>query len=163
MPWYVLSTKVNAERKALGNLESQGFSCFLPQAPTERLSRGKRITRVEPLFPRYMFIDLFEHSRFQSVRNTRGVQDFVRFGQALATIDSTVVESIKKRCGVREVTTNQSLPKKHDRVEILHGPYRNLEAIFQCDDGQQRSVVLLSFLQSQVMLQVDNKSIRKVV
>ncbi len=163
MPWYVLNTKANAEQKALGNLEAQNFSCFLPQVQMEKLSCGKRIVRVEPLFPRYMFVDLCENSSFHRVRNTRGVQDFVRFGQKPAILDSTVVESIKKRCGVRGVTTNHSVPKEHDRVEILHGPYRNLEAIFHCSDGEERSVVLLSLLQSQVMLKVDNKNIRKVV
>ena len=78
MPWYALRTKANAEQKALGNLEAQKFSCFLPQVPMEKLSRGKRIVCVESLFPRYMFVDLCESSSFQSVRNTRGVQDFVK-------------------------------------------------------------------------------------
>lgn len=73
MHWYALSTKANAEQKALDNLKAQGFSCFLPQVPIERLNRGKRIVLVEPLFPRYMFVELYESSGFHSVRNTRGV------------------------------------------------------------------------------------------
>ena len=163
MSWYALRTKANAEQKALGNLEAQDFSCFLPQVSMEKLSRGKRIVRVEPLFPRYMFIDLCENSSFQSVRNTRGVQNFVCFGQMPAMIDGAIVEGLKTRCGVADVTTSYALPKEYDRVKILHGPFRNLEAVFQCGDGEQRSVVLLSLLQRQVILQVDNNSIRKVV
>ncbi len=162
MSWYALSTKVNAEQKALDNLEAQGFLCLLPQVPIEKLSRGKRLVSIEPLFPRYMFVSLCENSNFQSVRNTRGVQDFVRFGSMPAVLDSSTVESIKKRCGMKKLTSH-ALPKEHDRVEILSGPYRNLEAIFQCSDGEERSVVLLSLLQSHALLELENKCIRRVV
>jgi transcriptional antiterminator RfaH len=163
MPWYALSTKVNAEQKALDNLMAQDFACFLPKASVEKLRRGKRTVCIEPLFPRYMFVELGQEDNFQSVRNTRGVQDFVRLGQMPATLDGAIIESIKQRCGLEGITTNDKLPKALDRVEILHGPYQHLEAVFQCSDGEQRSVVLLSILQSQVMLHVANTSIRKVM
>ena len=56
--WYVVHTKPRQETRALENLQNQGFECFLPTMEVEKL-RNQRVMRVvEPMFSRYMFIQL---------------------------------------------------------------------------------------------------------
>jgi hypothetical protein len=56
--WYVVHTKPRQETRALENLQNQGFECFLPTMEIEKL-RNQRVMRVvEPMFSRYMFIQL---------------------------------------------------------------------------------------------------------
>ncbi|MFC1690228.1 transcription termination/antitermination NusG family protein, partial [Pseudomonadota bacterium] len=55
--WFAVYTKPRQEHIALENLERQAFKCFLPMAinPYQRRSASK--LRIEPLFPRYLFLN----------------------------------------------------------------------------------------------------------
>ncbi len=56
--WYVVLTKPKQELRAQENLERQGGMVFLPMFASERIVRGKRVVRQEPLFPRlFVFTD----------------------------------------------------------------------------------------------------------
>src|SRR4051812_8030711 len=83
MHWYLVHTKPRQERVALENLERQGFQCYLPTLPSERLRQGLLALSLEPLFPRYLFIRLGEGGSARSwmpIRSTRGVSRLVSFG-----------------------------------------------------------------------------------
>ena len=56
--WFAVVSKPRQEKTALRHLQRQGFRCFLPMAenPYQRRSK-KRQKIVEPLFPRYLFLN----------------------------------------------------------------------------------------------------------
>ncbi len=56
MHWYLVHTKPRQEWCALQNLERQGFECYLPTLPAEKLRQGGLAVEGEPLFSRYLFI-----------------------------------------------------------------------------------------------------------
>ena len=56
--WYLIYTKPHKEQLARENLERQGYEIYLPMARLRRRRMGKGATRIEPLFPRYLFIHL---------------------------------------------------------------------------------------------------------
>ena len=58
MHWYLVHTKPWQEKCALENLQRQGFQCYLPALPSEKLRQGMLVVKDEPLFPRYLFIRL---------------------------------------------------------------------------------------------------------
>lgn len=58
MDWYLVHTKPKQEKYALENLHRQGYQCYLPIIPSERLRQGLLTVEDEPLFPRYLFICL---------------------------------------------------------------------------------------------------------
>lgn len=58
MHWYLIHTKPRQEKCALENLERQGYACYLPMLPTEKLRQRILTIGEEPLFPRYLFIQL---------------------------------------------------------------------------------------------------------
>ena len=56
--WYLVQSKPRNEARALENLLRQGYETYLPLIEVERLQRGKLLKRLEPLFPRYLFLHL---------------------------------------------------------------------------------------------------------
>lgn len=58
MHWYVIHTKPRQEKRALLNLEQQGYECYLPMITVEKLRKGVLSVVEEPLFARYLFIRL---------------------------------------------------------------------------------------------------------
>jgi len=56
--WYVVHTKPRQEARALENLQNQGFNCFLPTMQVQKLRNQKVQTITEPMFSRYLFIQL---------------------------------------------------------------------------------------------------------
>ena len=83
MYWYLIYTKPRQEQRALLNLEQQGYECYLPLHAAEKLQRGKLSVVEEPLFPRYLFIQLDTSQTGKSwgpIRSTKGVSHLVAFG-----------------------------------------------------------------------------------
>jgi transcriptional antiterminator RfaH len=143
--WYLLYTKPRQEKIALTNLENQGFSAYLPLIDVEKIVRGARKVVREPLFPRYLFLSLDPNgaTSWLPIRSTVGVANLVRFGNALAQVNSELVDSIQ-RSAEGALITQEHQPG--ERLAITSGPFRGLEAIFQTYDGERRAVLLLTIM-----------------
>ena len=74
MPWYAIQHKPAQGDRALENLQNQDARCFYPKVTVERIRAGKRTTRLEPLFPGYLFINIDPSDPlWGKLRSTRGV------------------------------------------------------------------------------------------
>lgn len=86
---------------------------LLSDCRSRKILRGKRQKVEEPLFPSYMFarFDYEEGPNFTSVRSTRGVIDFVRFGAQPKEIQGDLVFELKKieKC-VHEKVAQKACP-----------------------------------------------------
>ena len=61
--------------------------------------RSDKKLRIEPLFPRYLFLNaIADQQSLGPVRSTRGVSTLVRFGLELARLPETVMNAINNRC-----------------------------------------------------------------
>ncbi|MDI1245445.1 MAG: transcription/translation regulatory transformer protein RfaH [Rhodoferax sp.] len=163
MNWYLIHTKPRQEQCALENLQQQGFGCFLPMIRVEKLRRGKLVEIDEPLFPRYLFIqlDTGQHAQsWQPIRSTKGVSRLVSFGQEPARMSDVLVDLIRAQCG------SGSVQQRHftqgEKVLITEGPFVGLEAIYQMSDGEQRVMVLLNIMSKSVKLSLEPNEVRKV-
>lgn len=155
--WFVLQSRPRQEKRALSNLEAQGFECLLPLYQRERLRRGKRDQVDEPLFPRYLFVHLDEvTSNWSALRSTYGVTNIVRFGLTPASIDDTIVARFAL-C----TPTDRHLFTPGDTIDIINGPFAGFEAIFQQDDGEARVTLLLDFMSKQQRLSLPVGDIKK--
>jgi len=54
--WYVVQTHSQAEAKACGHLQRQGFEIYLPKYLKRRRHARRTETVIAPLFPRYLFV-----------------------------------------------------------------------------------------------------------
>lgn len=155
--WYLVQSKPRNEARALENLLRQGYETYLPLIEVERLQRGKLFKRMEPLFPRYLFLHLEEgNDNWGPIRSTLGVAGLVRFGLAYATVPDPVIEAIRSR--TQEI--REALFAAGDSIQIVSGPLVGLEGVFEIADGEQRSFVLLEFMQKQQRVSVATTDLR---
>ena len=155
--WYLVQSKPRNEKRALENLVRQGYETYLPLMEVERLQRGKLLKKMEPLFPRYLFLHLEEgNDNWGPIRSTLGVAGLVRFGQAYALVSDEVMDAVRER--TQDV--KKSLFESGDNVRVVSGPLLGLEGVFEISDGEQRSFVLLEFMQKQQRVSVSTADLR---
>lgn len=155
--WYLVQSKPRNEMRALENLLRQGYETYLPLMEVERLQRGKLLHKQEPLFPRYLFLHLEEgNDNWGPIRSTFGVAGMVRFGLDYACVSDAVIEVIRERTE----QVKKTLFDAGDHVQVVSGPLVGLEGVFQIADGEQRSFVLLEFMQKQQRVSVATADLR---
>jgi transcriptional antiterminator RfaH len=162
--WYLIHTKPRQERRALENLERQGYPCYLPIFPVQKIRRAKLTTVEESLFPRYLFIQLSvgpQGMDWGPIRSTMGVSRLVRFGLEAAKVDQNIISFLRAR-----ETAFREEPPEHftpgERLTVIQGPFAGLDAVFQIADGEKRVIVLIEMLARQVKVAVTPGSVRKV-
>jgi transcriptional antiterminator RfaH len=157
-------TKPRQERVALENLERQGFRCFLPMAINPYQRRSAKKLRVEPLFPRYLFLNVIpDQQSLGPVRSTRGVATLVRFGMELARLPEVVIRAVKSRrdpeTGLVKLDPVPVAPG--DKVKVFDGPLAGLEGIFKERKGEKRALLLAKLLGTESTVEVDALMLQK--
>ena len=163
--WYAVYTKPRQEGIALENLQRQGFHCFLPMAVNPYQRRSVNEPRIEPLFPRYLFLNAIANEQsLGPVRSTLGVSSLVRFGMELATLPQTVIETIKLRCDpATGLVQLEPVPVRlGDRVRVFDGPLAGLEGIFRERKGSTRALLLMKMLGTESTVDVDALLLQKI-
>ena len=148
MDWYAIHTKPRQEQRALKNLISQGYDCYLPLMKKQIIRSGSLQTESEPLFPRYLFICLDSTQAGKSwspIRSTLGVSRLVTFGSEPARVAAELIEMLRDYTAAL-ATSPTKLHRAGDLVRITEGPFAGLEAIFEMDDGESRAMVLIELL-----------------
>jgi len=157
--WYLLQTKFRQERKAAQELEQQNINVFLPLYRSEKIIKGVRVTKEEPLFSRYLFIELdIKNTNWTSIRSTRGVSKFVEFGNGASTVDPLIIESLRNV----ESQPEESYLTLGEKVRVVYGAFKSLEAIYQAADGSARSYILMELMQQDQYISIDNQLIKKI-
>ena len=150
MSWFVVRTKPRQEFIAKANLENQGFEFYLPELVRDTGS-------VEPLFPGYIFIkNQAGPTPFDKIRFTRGILNFVRFGEQIAIARQDLVDSLRQR---ENEFKNVSSLKPNQKVYIKDGPFKHLQAIFLEKAGKDRVVLLLKILNSNQQISMNKRFI----
>lgn len=160
--WYLIHTRPRQELIALENLERQGYVCYLPRFRFEKIRRRQLVVVDEPLFARYMFVRLASAGgglSWAPIRSTRGVAKLVRFGEQPARADDALVAHLQKREQGKPV---EKLFRAGDKVTITQGPFAGLEAIYQSDDPQERSIILLEIMSRAARLCIETSSLNPV-
>jgi len=155
--WCVVYTKRGQERRALENLERQGFACYLPVLRLQKLLRGVVTNAQEPLFPRYLFVQLDADKGWSTLRSTKGVTRLVSFGTDPALVPAALIERLRlEEAAARVAPVFQA----GEAVRIGAGAFSGIEGIFLMQDGESRALVLIQLLQQPARLQVELSSIR---
>ena len=165
MHWYLVHTKPRQEQCALENLERQGYECYLPVFPKEKLRQNGVSITNEPLFPRYLFIRLGQGHADQSwtpIRCTKGVSQLVRFGVNPAKAQDALIERLRAT-----ETAVQSNPERlftlGEHVRLTDGAFVGIEGVYQMTDGERRVMVLIELMGKPVVMKVDATSLQKVI
>lgn len=158
MAWYALQHKPAQGDRALEHLQNQEITCFYPKITVEKIKAGKRTRKLEPLFPGYLFVNLEQTDPMWSkLRSTRGVIRVVGFAGKPAAIADDVIDHVKESL---HTVAEQGGIKAGQAVELTEGPFQGLNAIFQAYDGEERAIVLISFMKKQQAVRVPVSAIR---
>ncbi|MDB9933961.1 hypothetical protein OAE45_05020 [Candidatus Thioglobus sp.] len=146
--WYLIKTKSRQENTAIINLENQGFSAY---CPIVKINKKNVI-----LFPGYIFIYLDEHNdNWSSIRSTKGVINFVRFGLNFAQVPEHIIEYIRvNQANSEEKLKNLSKFKEGDKVQIIDGVFKNCIAIFKSYKSEERIILLMKVLGQQQAINI---------
>lgn len=162
--WFVVYCKSREELRAQRNLENQGVSSFFPKICKEKILRGKKKVVEEALFPSYLFVNISKNDeKFCVIRSTRGINNFVKFGLNMATIPDKQIKKLEQLCHVNNKLeiNREDVYKNGDKVEILNGPFKGLTAIFEIEDGLERSMLLLNILNQDNNISFKNSDLKK--
>jgi transcriptional antiterminator RfaH len=162
MNWYVVHTKPRQEQRALQNLMWQGFECYLPTLAVEKIKQGVLSIVVEPMFARYLFIQLDDSGSGRSwspIRSTKGVSRLVTFGGEAAKVADDLIVALRARAAL-EAAQPRRLFTQGMRVRMTEGPFADVEGIYQIADGERRAMVLIELLNKPVRLSVPAEQLR---
>lgn len=134
--WYVLRSKPRQENRAIESFKEQGLVAYCPM-----------LNRVEPLFPRYFFLQdtIKAHSAWFRVRSTWGVQDLFSLVNGLPErlMRWLMASGIKKgRCLIVPVLIMMGSQRVFPRI-----CRRSISV--QCENGEDRCIVLCHVIESQ--------------
>ena len=151
--WYLVKTKSKQEDIAILNLENQNFHVYCPYA----LISNKNVA----LFPGYIFIQLDKTTQnWSSIRSTKGVLHFIRFGLNYARIPDNIIEFIKtNQLNTAEKLININKFKAGDKVQITDGVFKNCSAIFKSFKSDERVILLMNLLGQQQMITIRQESL----
>ena len=156
--WYLLQTKYNQENRAAQELKKQNITVFSPKHKIEKLAKGKKVIEEEPLFSRYLFVQLSnKKTNWTSIRSTRGLSNFVEFGNGPVIVHQSIIKMLKQ--------LDLSFIKPHmdigGEVRVMNGPLKGLSGIYKSPNGLSRSYVLIEFMSQNQHFSIDNELLEK--
>ena len=159
--WHLIYTKPHQEKVAFDNLTHQNYQCYLPLINKEKISQGKKILINELAFPRYLFVRLRHDGQqnWSPIRSTLGVSHLVNFGGLPASLDDKTMDNLKQQIDKASVVKVFSIG---DKVEILKGPFKGIEAIFSTYKGEERAMLFINFMAKNLTAKFDLKDFKKV-
>lgn len=160
--WYLVYCKPREELRAQQHLANLGFVSYVPLLTKQKTKAGQAVDCLEPLFPRYLFLQANLEHNLSVVRHTRGVSDFVRFGGKLAEVPSSLIAQLTSmQIQLQQQETAKTCYQTGEALTILTGPFSGLSAVYQMADGAGRSLVLIQLLNSAVPLSMANTDLAK--
>lgn len=145
--WYLLQIKTQQHTRAQENLENQGFEFYSPSHRIKKIQRGMLRVREEPLFPGYVFVHLDEQSNWRALQATRGVTKVVSFNGRPQPVDPMLIHGLRQRFTSEQEP--EALYKTGERVVIIDGCFKHIEAIVKAVTPDERIIVLLNILNTQ--------------
>lgn len=156
--WFAILAKPRQEELAEKNLQNQKYNVFLPRIRVQKRKLGKWQDVMEPLFPRYLFVQMNPNEvSISPIRSTRGVAGMVKFGTILKPVPNSVIEFLKRGEGTADGyhTLARSRFQPGREVEILDGPFVGLRGIYRIPRGKDRALVLIEILGRQNKLTIN--------
>lgn len=163
MTWWVLYCKVREEDRARQALHEQAFETYQPQFKQEIIQRGSRRISITPLFPRYLFIKetpiLIQYQH--RLRSTPGVSRVIKIQEKISTVSDEIIDLIKDYES-QDFDKIQQYFRHNDKVKLKSGPFKDIEAVFQQDDGESRAIILINLLSKNTSMAIEKTELIKI-
>ncbi len=160
LTWYAVQVKRHHERRVERYLCHTGISVLLPFLEVVRRFRKRRVAVLEPLFPGYLFaqVEWMEASPYgwYTLRWSPGVNRVLGDGEMPIPVPDGVIDAIRERTREFGFVRPGLQYRTGSKVRIRHGPFADLEAVFDKPLSRSgRVCVLLQLLGRQATVEVD--------
>lgn len=154
--WYAVHTKPRKEDFVRAYLDRSRIRVLLPRIRDTFRKNGERTSRVEPLFPGYLFARFSSARDFQRICWAPGVKRIVGNGDDPVPVEEDVIEALAARQGDRGFIIPRRSLDAGERIRILRGPLAGLLGVVDrpCT-GAERARVLVELFRQQVHVEVD--------
>lgn len=171
--WALAVTRPRAERIVSKRLQDRSFEhCIFHQRITE-IRQGRKIEKITPAFPRYVFVRVADEAVWRFVLELRDhngmdlVQDFVRGAENQpAIIHHHVVDQLRATAkdDILPQLPSQERFKFGDKVRISAGRsvMTGSEGLYQWATAPGKSCILLPWLGRMVPVEVEDNEIEPV-
>jgi len=129
--------------------------------PSWRQRRRGGAAYVEPLFPGYLFVQCDGCIDWQlRARSAPNVVRLLGGDNGPEAVPPSLIDEIRHRCEQQIATP--FVPG--ERVRVMHGPFRELDAVFDSDcSSRDRARILVHLLNRLVPVVVDVQSLRRAL
>lgn len=157
--WYVLQTRPREEGRVLHHfgLRRVEAETFLPKIEV-RCRHARRVrTKLEPLFPSYLFLRFrMTPLIWNAIHWTPGVRQILCDGERPVPVDDELIGTLRARVAPLGFVRVGPGFQRGDRVRLRSGPFVGLEGIFERPTTRQDRVrVLLDLLGASRPLELD--------
>ncbi len=162
-PWFCIKTNRYKERWVCRQLAEWCDEVYLPLLREYKKVRRQLKWVIEPLFPGYLFAR-FELGRgLGKVRTTAGVGSLLSTSEdGPVVVDDAIIEVLRERSSNGYVEIRPAALSPGDVLEVIHGPFAGLTALFEKNlKAGERIVILLDLLSSRVRVQVPRAYVQK--
>lgn len=164
--WYVLQTRPREEGRVLHyfGLRRVDAETFLPKIEV-RARHARRVwTRLEPLFPGYLFLRFGMEPRiWHAIHRTPGVRQILCTEGRPVPVDDELIGVLRARVAPLGFVRIGVRFRQGDRVRVKRGPFAGLEAIFERPTTRRDRVrVLLELLGARRPLELDVFDLERV-
>jgi transcriptional antiterminator RfaH len=141
--WFVAHTRPRCEKKLAQFCEREGLPATLPCYRAAHKYRGKTVVFRKPLFPGYVFLQIYDEQRGKILRNDYlanllEVPDQKLFVQQL----DDVLRALETELEIRLAPSISEGVK----VKITHGPLRGMEGWVESRHGVNTVLLRLDFI-----------------
>ena len=160
--WVVAKTKACQEKRALKNLENQGFTVFLPYIIVKKFKKNIWNIQKELLFPGYIFVEVSSNNHLiHKINNTLGVFRLLadpETGLPSVLSEYTVTHiknNIDKSLNINDISVG-------DNVIYTNGALSNIEGIVTEVSGKTRIKLLINLLNTQREIYANSLNVQRV-
>ena len=123
--WLAIYTKPHHEKTVKNALKLKGFEVYLPVLKERRKWSDRKKWVEFPLFKCYLFVKANSKHSIDLLK-TNGVVKIIKFGNNIATIQSSIIDSLKLMIegGYEPIPVDYFL--KGDPVRVKEGPLKGL-------------------------------------
>ncbi len=143
LEWFVAHTLPRREKKLKQFCETEGISVTLPCYRSVHKYRGKVVSFDKPLFPGYVFLQLFQDDRQKLIRNDHVAKLLQVYDQALFT--QQLSEILKALETSLEIFLVPSIGVG-SRVKVKTGPLRGMDGWVEQRFGMSTVLLRLDFI-----------------
>jgi transcription antitermination factor NusG len=154
-PWFAVRVKSNFEKRVALSLSFKGLDTFLPEYKTQRRWSDRFKTIDCPLFPGYLFCRIDLNHRLP-VLSTPGFLYIVNTGSKPTPVDEAEIARIQMVVHSGLSALPWPTLAVGQKVRLVRGPLRGLEATLVEVGKHQRIYVGVSLLRRGVSVKVDS-------